>query len=182
MHNTGRVGGILTSDKALIFGTGYYFSCPPLSSTQFRTRWRIQVAIDIRGIAPLLSVFDMPTSLKFYCETLGFEVAATDAKPAPHFDWVMLRLNGSELMLNTAYEANERPPSPDPARIAVHRDVVLYFGCPDVDGAYAHLRQMGLDIKKPKTAWYGMKQLYVADPDGYLLCFQWRAESSIDSE
>ena len=85
-------------------------------------------------------------------------------------------------MLNTAYESNERPPSPDPARIAVHRDVVLYFGCPDVDGAYAHLRQMGLDIKKPKTAWYGMKQLYVADPDGYLLCFQWRAESSTANE
>ena len=49
-----------------------------------------QVAIDIRGIAPLLSVFDMPTSLKFYCETLGFEVAATDGRPAPQFDWVML--------------------------------------------------------------------------------------------
>jgi glyoxylase I family protein len=135
-----------------------------------------QVAIDIRGIAPLLSVFDMPNSLKFYCETLGFEVAATDGKPAPQFDWVMLRLNGSELMLNTAYDADERPPSPDPARIAAHRDVVIYFGCPDVDGAYAHLQEMGLDTKKPKIASYGMKQLYVTDPDGYLLCFQWQAE------
>jgi hypothetical protein len=27
----------------------------------------------------------------------------------------------------------------------------------------------------PKVAPYGMKQLYVTDPDGYILCFQWPA-------
>ena len=27
----------------------------------------------------------------------------------------------------------------------------------------------------PKVAWYGMKQLYLTDPDGYGLCFQWKA-------
>jgi glyoxylase I family protein len=93
------------------------------------------VAIDIRGLAPLLSVFDMPTSIKFYCEGLGFEIVGTDKKPAPHFDWVLLRLNGSELMLNTAYDEGQRPPSRDPARIAAHQDAAIYFGCPDVDGA-----------------------------------------------
>jgi glyoxylase I family protein len=133
------------------------------------------MAIDVRGLAPLLSVFDMPTSVKFYCEVLGFEVVANDGKPAPHFDWALLRMNGTELMLNTAYDEGERPPAPDPARIGTHRDVTLYFGCPDVDAAYAHLRGMGINVKEPKIAPYGMKQLYLTDPDGYLLCFQWRA-------
>jgi hypothetical protein len=32
---------------------------------------------------------------------------------------------------------------------------------------------MGITTKKPKVAPYGMKQLYLTDPDGYLLCFQW---------
>lgn len=134
------------------------------------------MAIDIRGLAPLLSVFDMPSSIKFYCDGLGFEIVGTDKKPAPHFDWVLLRLNGSELMLNTAYEEGLRPPSPDPVRIAAHQDAAIYFGCPDVDGAYAHLRGKGINAKEPRIAPYGMKQLYLTDPDGYILCFQWQAE------
>jgi hypothetical protein len=28
-------------------------------------------------------------------------------------------------------------------------------------------------VQPPKVAWYGMKQLYLRDPDGYLICFQW---------
>ncbi len=31
-----------------------------------------------------------------------------------------------------------------------------------------------MPIKPPQIVYYGMKQLYVADPDGYGLCFQWR--------
>ena len=71
------------------------------------------MAIEIRHLAPLLQVFDMPTSLKFYCEGLGFEIALTDRKLSPHNDWVLLRLNGFDLMLNTAYDAENRPPAPD---------------------------------------------------------------------
>ena len=126
-------------------------------------------------MAPLLQVFDMPTSVHFYCDILGFEIVGTDGKPAPHFDWVWLRLNDADLMLNTRYEADDRPPSPDPARVASHDDVGLFFGCPDVDAAYAHLRARGVAAREPKVAPYGMKQLYLTDPDGYGLCFQWRA-------
>ena len=131
--------------------------------------------VDIRGMAPLLQVFDMPTSIEFYCNVLGFEIVGTDGKAAPHFDWVLLRLNGVEVMLNTAYERSERPLSPEPGRIAAHEDTGLFFGCPDVDAAYRYLIEMGVKTTKPKIAPYGMKQLYVSDPDGYGLCFQWRA-------
>lgn len=133
------------------------------------------MAIDIRGLAPMLSVFDMPTSMRFYCDGLGFGIVSTDKKPAPQFDWVLLRLNGSELMLNTAYDQGERPTSPDPARVAAHRDSAIYFGCPDVDAAYDELTKAGIGAEKPKIARYGMKQMYLTDPDGYVLCFQWRA-------
>jgi catechol 2,3-dioxygenase-like lactoylglutathione lyase family enzyme len=132
------------------------------------------MAIDIRGMAPLLEVFDMPTSIKFYRDVLGFEVASTSA-PGDDCGWALLRFNGVELMLNTAYDDGMRPTVPDPARVAAHRDTALFFGCPDVDGAYNHLRAKGLAVKAPVTRDYGMKQVYVADPDGYNLCFQWRA-------
>ncbi len=132
------------------------------------------MTIEVRGMAPLLQVFDMPTSIKFYRDVLGFQLVG-DYQSGDDFDWAMLRLHGVELMLNTAYEAHERPPAPDPARIAAHADTGIFFICPDVDAAYDYLRAKGVDVKKPEIREYGMKQLYVTDPDGYVLCFQWRA-------
>jgi catechol 2,3-dioxygenase-like lactoylglutathione lyase family enzyme len=134
------------------------------------------VAIDVRGVGTLVLVFDMPTSLKFYRDVLGFEVVATnDDDAGDNVDWCWLRLGKTELMLNGMYEAHSRPPAPDKKRAAVHSDVCLYFGCPDVDGAYRYLRSKGVDVKEPTVARYGMKQLYLLDPDGYNLCFQWEA-------
>jgi hypothetical protein len=44
-----------------------------------------------------------------------------------------------------------------------------------VDAAYAYLRGTGIELKPPVVAPYGMKQLYLKDPDGYTICLQWRA-------
>jgi len=132
------------------------------------------MAIDIRGMCPLLQVFDMPTSIDFYCNKLGFEVVSTDGKPVPNNDWIWLRLKDVDLMLNPAYEAPQRPPNPVPTRVAAHGDTVLFFGCPDVDAAYCYLSEKGVKARAPKVAPYGMKQMYLTDPDGYELCFQWK--------
>ena len=103
------------------------------------------MAIDVRGVCTLVLVFDMPTSLKFYRDVLGFQVVATnDDDAGDNVDWCYLRLGKTELMLNGMYEAHERPTAPDKKRIATHSDVCLYFGCPDVDGAYRYLRSKGV--------------------------------------
>jgi glyoxylase I family protein len=133
------------------------------------------MAIDIKGGCALLSVFDMPTALKFYCDVLGLQVHSSSG-PLPNCGWVWLKTKGGgELMLNTAYDDDQRPAAPDPRRLEVHHDVCIYFGCPDPDGAYQHLVAHGVKAKPPEVAYYGMKQLYVSDPDGYNLCFQCRA-------
>lgn len=132
--------------------------------------------MEIRGMTPLLQVFDMGSSLKFYCDVLGFKIVQTDANSvAPNHNWVWLRLNEIDLMLNTAYEYDKRPSTADPRRVATHDDTCLYFGAPDVDAVCAHLRAQGLAVKEPTIAPYGMKQLYISDPDGFGLCFQWKA-------
>ena len=81
---------------------------------------------------------------------------------------------GQVRTLNTAYDDGERPAVRHSHRM-FGLGVGLYFGCPDVDAAYEHLRAHGVDAQPPTIADYGMKQLYVRDPDGYTLCFQWRA-------
>ncbi len=136
------------------------------------------MAIDIRGMAPLLFVFDMPEAIHFYRDLLGFDVVASSGE-GDDVGWVMLKMNGVEVMLNTAYDVGERPPAKDPARVAAHGDTTLYFGCQDLDGVYRDLLARGLNVKAPKVASYGMKQLYVTDPDGFGLCFQWPASEEM---
>jgi glyoxylase I family protein len=68
------------------------------------------MSIDLRGMTPLIQVFDMATSLKFYCDVLGFGIVQTDSNTvAPNHNWVRLRLDNIDLMLNTAYEYDKRP-------------------------------------------------------------------------
>jgi glyoxylase I family protein len=132
------------------------------------------MSIDVRGMAPLLQVFDMAKSMAFYRDVIGFEIVNTNT-PKPPFDWVLLKLGDVELMLNTAFENHQRPTAFDPARVKGHGDTGLYFGCPDVDAAFEQLRAHGVQVEKPRIAPYGMKQLDVIDPDGYQLTFQWPA-------
>jgi len=134
------------------------------------------MTLEIRGMAPLFSVFDMPTSLNFYRDILGFAVVQ-DSGQGDNSGWVMLERNDATLMLNTAFDDDERPDAPDQANIAAHHDTCLYFGCPDVDAAFDYLKEKGVALGPPEIAPYGMKQLYLHDPDGYNLCFQWPVRS-----
>ena len=119
----------------------------------------------------MIQVFDMGTSLHFYCDQLGFEIVEKAEKGG----WARLRHGTAELMLNGAYDDGERPHEPDPKRLLGHQDTVLFIGCPDVDRAYELLRAKGLAVSKPKVAWYGMKQMSLHDPDGFEICFQWKS-------
>ncbi len=130
------------------------------------------MGIEVRGLSPLLEVFDMPTSLAFYRDKVGFRITG-DSGQGDESGWVMLELGDSTIMLNTAYDDGERPDAPDPARVAAHRDTCIYFGCPDPDAAYEYLKGRGVILDSPANAPYGMRQLYLRDPDGYNLCFQW---------
>jgi glyoxylase I family protein len=135
------------------------------------------MSLEIESLVTLIQVFDMPASVAFYRDLLGFQVVMTSQ---PHvgdqFDWGLLRRGEMQLMLNTMYEADDRPAAPDPSRVAAHGDTTLFIGCRDLDAAYAYLRSKGVDVKPPVTRDYGMRQLSFRDPDGYGICFQWLAK------
>ena len=128
------------------------------------------MAIEVRGLCPLISVFNMPRSLAFYRDVLGFEVMS-DSGNGDESSWVWIRLNDADLMLNDQYEPGHEPPEPPPDRQKWHHDTCLYFRA-DPDAVYEYLHSRGIELKPPKDAPYGMRQLYLNDPDGYNLCFQ----------
>lgn len=99
--------------------------------------------IDVRGMSPLLQVFDMPVSLHFYRDVIGFEIVSTSG--------------GGD-------------------------NSDLFFSCRELDEVYEHLKGHGVKLAPPKTAPYGMRQLYANDPDGYVLCFQWPSKDEAGSQ
>ena len=128
------------------------------------------MAVEIKGLTPLLSVFNMPRSLAFYRDILGFEVIS-DSGNGDESSWVWIRLDNCDLMLNDQYEPGHEPAGPPAERQKWHHDTCLYFGA-DPDAVYEYLRSKDIALEPPKDAPYGMRQLYLNDPDGYNLCFQ----------
>ncbi len=136
------------------------------------------MAIEVQGLCPLIQVYDMPESVAFYTGVLGFEVVSQSPTYATEgavelFHWALLKRDEAQLMLNTAYDEGERPAERDLARDALHRDTGLFLGCPDLDGACAQLKVLGVDCEGLKNAPYGMRQLSLRDPDGYGITLQW---------
>lgn len=130
------------------------------------------MSIQLVGMCPLLQVFDMPRALAFWRGVLGFTVVQA-APSGDDCDWCLLRRDGVELMLNTQHERHERPAAEDAGRGAAHGDTCLFFGCRDLDAAYASLRRHGVEASAPVVRDYGMRQVSLRDPDGYGVCLQW---------
>ena len=78
---------------------------------------------DFRGLTPMIQIFDMPASIRFYCDVLGFTVV-TASGPVPNCGWALLRRKADEIMLNTQFEDDNRPPAPDVARQRLTRTPV----------------------------------------------------------
>lgn len=123
---------------------------------------------ELKGPAPLIQVFDMELSLRFYCDGLGFTV--TDKAPADEPDWVMLKLGENILMLNTAYEKETRPAKMDEHRIKTHSDLTFYFTCNDINTAHKNLLTKNINASNPFKTVYGWDAIAIKDPDGYIVC------------
>ncbi len=124
----------------------------------------LQRPVTVRELAPLLFVNDIERSAAFYCDQLGFEIRQT-WKPKDKLAWCRLERNSAAIMLQQACE-EDGPPA------GRGRGVAFFFNCDDADAEYVRLSDRGLQLQPPTVAFYGMKQLFLRDPDGYQLCFQ----------
>ena len=127
----------------------------------------------IRRLTTLLEVFDMPRSLAFY-RALGCEVVQHwgESESESEWDWVFLKLGEAGLMLNTAYERDERPAEPDSGRAKGHTDTELFFECDDLAAVCEFLRLSGIEPPRPETTFYGTRRICLKDPDGFVVWFQ----------
>ena len=117
------------------------------------------------SVVPLLWVKDMAQAIRFY-QRVGFEV--TDSwKPDKEIQWCRVEFHGAALML-------QKIANIDTVRQQISEDngIHLYFIADDVDALYLQMRANGIDVSEPKIEFYGMKQVFLKDPDGRTLCFE----------
>ena len=127
-------------------------------------------------IVPNLMVSDMARSVRFYRDILGMTLTMT-VSPEREVGWpgeeggaafAVLEWEGAQLMLQTvgslagelAVFAPDHTPTPSGT---------IYFR--GLHPGSVRDRVAAEDIVKgPERSWYGMMELYVRDPDGYVVC------------
>ena len=57
-----------------------------------------------------------------------------------------------------------------------HSHDTFYLVCDDADAIYKELQDKEVELEPPSVAYYGMRQLFVPDPDGRGIIFESRTE------
>lgn len=113
-------------------------------------------------MVPFLMVDDMPGSIAFYVDGLGYAIEV-EWRPDGQLKWCQLRKAGAALMLQE-YDAGN---APSPRGTGVRLCVM----CDDAVGYYHEFTSRGVEAKEP----YVGNRLWVTsviDPDGYHLDFE----------
>ena len=127
----------------------------------------------ISTLTPNLMVDDMPATLAFYRDILGFEVADT-APPEGAPVWAQLRSGGASVMLQTRASLSEE--LPDFREQPISATQTLFITVDDEmthDALYQRAHDAGAVIKQPYTTPYGAREFCLRDPEGYLLALAW---------
>ena len=116
---------------------------------------------------PMLVCADVQTSIAFYCDVLGFEVADR-MDDVGLTGWASLTLGRNRIMLTSASYLKV-PEKNEDGRLA--SDVIHYFHCEDVVGIRTHLVSSGIEVSDFYVRFYEKKEIEFLDPDGRLLIF-----------
>jgi uncharacterized glyoxalase superfamily protein PhnB len=112
-------------------------------------------SFEMTGHATVLHVKDMPASLAYYRDRLGFSVTFTWEEP-PRYACLCLG--------DCAIHLNSYVPPAGPSHIAIF--------CKGIDAFYTELNARGVKVVEPiADRPYGMRDFAVTDPDGHRLVF-----------
>ncbi|EKO3629356.1 VOC family protein [Vibrio metschnikovii] len=123
-------------------------------------------------MVPELSVSNFTTSLRFYCEILGFKIRNQRDNP----DFAYLELEKVQIMLE---QIHDEAWATDSLVAPFGRGVNFQIELSDISSIYERIQAADIKLfKELKETWYdigeilsGQKEFLIQDPDGYLLRF-----------
>lgn len=117
--------------------------------------------VDFTRSMPVLDVTDLPASVAFYVEKLGFFSHGYHGDP-PAFCIVQRG------QVTIALDQREDRAAPTPR----NQYWAAYLYVSDADALLAEFRAKGIEpARGPEDMPYGLRDFDVRDPDGYLICF-----------
>lgn len=132
-----------------------------------------------KRMTPNVMVEDVVQTVAFYRDILGLEFVM--AVPA-NSQTVMMECDDTvplvyALMkhndINIMFQAQQSLATDIPAfaGMAIGGTVSFYFELDDVDACYETVRQKAEIVKDIETTWYGMREFYIRDCNGYIIGF-----------
>ena len=120
---------------------------------------------------PNLMVEDMPASINFYKEHLGFEkfMSVPEEQSKSEFDWAWIKNGDVNVMLQTRESIEE---DMDIFKgVPLGASLGFYTKVPDVQGLYDRLKGKVEIVMDMRTTFYGAKEFGITDNSGYHLTF-----------
>jgi catechol 2,3-dioxygenase-like lactoylglutathione lyase family enzyme len=120
---------------------------------------------EVKGMAACFLVSDVGATARWYREVLGFSFwTHPDIEP---FEWASMKRGAAEIMLQRChgYEKADF----DALRPGGAWNAYLYVD--EVDALHATIGERAEIRRAPEDQVYGMRELEIADPNGYVLVF-----------
>ena len=128
-----------------------------------------QTTMNLKTLTPNLIVADVNKTVKYYQETLGFEIAMTVPESGV-FDFAMLKLDNVTIMFQSRVGYVEALPEYKDKKIG--GTLFLYIEVESLDIVYNRVKKASAEIVVDiNTTFYGSHEFTMKDCDGYLLIF-----------
>lgn len=144
------------------------------------------------SLIPNLMVHDVNETALFYQNILGFKLVVAVAdftaemqednivmelKKGHKLDWANLKLDpedptSAEIMFQSRRSlVADLPELPELKDVAIGASQTLYLRNKDVDAQFNSLKDKVEVVQEPTTKFYGLREWYMKDNNGYVLCF-----------
>jgi uncharacterized glyoxalase superfamily protein PhnB len=128
-----------------------------------------------KSLTPNLMVEDVPASIAFYRDRLGF--AVYDQVPNPETGVMQFAIMGRDsVTIMFQLRASFHEDVPGTEGLPVGASATLYLQVDDIDAMMPHIRDHVQIVKDLHETWYGAREIYFKDVNGYIICLNQAVE------
>lgn len=134
----------------------------------------------LKKLTPNMMVEDVNQTIDFYSKTLGFQLVMavmgnthevlSEIPKDQTAIYALMKAGDVEMMFQTRKSLEEDVPALKDIR-GIGGSLTFYFETEDLEGLHFKVKDHAKVVKDLFTTWYGMKEFYIQDCNGYILAF-----------